>query len=53
MIIREYKPEGFSNWTAYYQHKAKVAKIKQFGEYFLLVLILGVIAVDSIVCLMF
>lgn len=53
MIIREYKPEGFSNWTAYYQHKAKVAKIKQFGEYFLLALILGVIAVDSIVCLMF
>ena len=53
MIIREYKPEGFSNWTAYYQHKAKVAKIKQFGEYFLLVLILGVTVVDSIVCLMF
>ena len=49
MIIREYKPEGFSNWTAYYQ----VAKIKQFGEYFLLALILGVTAVDSIVCLMF
>ena len=45
MIIREYKPEGFSNWTAYYQHKAKVAKIKQFCEYvFGVVLILGVIA---------
>lgn len=54
MIIREYKPEGFSDWTAYYQHKAKVAKIKQFGEYFLLVLILlGASAVDSIISLMF
>lgn len=47
MIIREYKPEGFSNWTAYYQHKAKVAKIKQFGEYFLLVLIIGASAVAT------
>lgn len=54
MMIREYKPEGFSSWTAYYQHKAKVAKIKQFGEYFLLlVLIIGASAVDSIISLMF
>ena len=54
MMIREYKPEGFSSWTAYYQHKAKVSKIKQFGEYFLgVVLILGVIAADSITSLMF
>lgn len=51
--MNEIMPKGFENWTAYYQHKAKVAKIKQFGEYFLLALILGVTAVDSIVCLMF
>lgn len=53
MIIREYKPEGFSNWTAYYQHKAKVAKIKQFVEYVLCVIIGLCVIVDSIVCLMF
>lgn len=54
MIIREYKPEGFSNWTAYYQHKAKVAKIKQFCEYVLGVfVILCLIAADSITSLMF
>lgn len=52
MIIREYKPEGFSNWTAYYQHKAKVAKINQFVEYVLCVISLCVIVV-SIISLMF
>jgi len=52
--MNEIMPKGFENWTAYYQHKAKVAKIKQFGEYFLgVVLILGVIAADSITSLMF
>lgn len=53
MIIREYKPEGFSNWTAYYQHKAKVAKIKQFGEYVLCVIIGLCVIIDSIISLMF
>lgn len=52
MIIREYKPEGFSNWTAYYQHKAKVAKINQIVEYVLCVISLCVIVV-SIISLMF
>ena len=52
--MNEIMPKGFENWTAYYQHKAKVAKIKQFCEYFLLVLILlGASAVDSIISLMF
>lgn len=54
MMIREYKPEGFSNWTAYYQHNAKVAKIKHFGEYvFGILAIFGVVAADSITSLMF
>lgn len=52
--MNEIMPKGFENWTKYYQHKVKVAKIKQFGEYFLgVVLILGVIAADSITSLMF
>lgn len=54
MMIREYKPEGFSNWTAYYQHKAKVEKLKQFGQYVLgVIVILGVVAADSVTSLMF
>lgn len=53
MIIREYKPEGFSNWTAYYQHKAKVAKINQFVEYVLCVIIGLCVIVVSIISLMF
>lgn len=52
MMIREYKPEGFSSWTAYYQHKAKVAKIKQFVEYVLCIIIIGLcVIVDSIISL--
>ena len=52
--MNEIMPKGFSNWTAYYQHKAKVAKVKQFGEYFLgVILILSVVAADSITSLMF
>lgn len=52
--MNEIMPKGFENWTKYYQHKAKVAKAKQFGEYFLgVVLILSVIAADSITSLMF
>jgi len=40
--MNEIMPKGFENWTKYYQHKAKIAKIKQFGEYFLgVVLYLG------------
>jgi len=52
--MNEIMPKGFENWTKYYQHKAKVAKAKQFGEYFLGVLvILGVVAADSLTSLMF
>lgn len=52
--MNEIMPKGFENWTAYYQHKAKVAKIKQFGEYVFGVLaIFGVVAADSVTSLMF
>ena len=52
--MNEIMPKGFENWTKYYQHKAMIAKAKQFGEYFLgVILILGVIAADSITSLMF
>lgn len=52
--MNEIMPKGFENWTKYYQHKNKVAKAKQFGEYFLgVILILGVIAADSVTSLMF
>ena len=52
--MNEIMPKGFENWTKYYQHKAKVAKAKQFGEYFLgVILILSVIAADSVTSLMF
>ena len=52
--MNEIMPKGFENWTKYYQHKEKVAKAKQFGEYFLgVILILGVIAADSVTSLMF
>ena len=52
--MNEIMPKGFENWTKYYQHKEKVAKAKQFGEYLLgVILILGVIAADSVTSLMF
>ena len=49
MFIREYKPEGFSSWNAYYQHKAKIEKVKYFGECVLgMVIMFGVMAIDGI-----
>lgn len=52
--MNEIMPKGFENWTKFYQHKAKVEKVKQFGQYILgVMVILGMVAADSITSLMF